>query len=60
MSKAGANTLHSKRHNNEKFDSKYEMGKKLGEGNFASVFEAKRVRLVFIWDLYILHQPPQP
>jgi hypothetical protein len=33
------NTLQSKRHNPAKFADLYEMGKKLGEGNFAIVYE---------------------
>jgi serine/threonine protein kinase len=33
------NSLYSRRHNPAKFLDMYEMGKKLGEGNFAQVFE---------------------
>ncbi len=37
--KSSLNTLQSKRHNSAKFSELYEMGKKLGEGNFATVYE---------------------
>ena len=37
--KGSLNTLQSKRHNTAKFSDMYEMGKKLGEGNFATVYE---------------------
>jgi serine/threonine protein kinase len=34
------NSLHSRRHNPNRFSDMYELGKKLGEGNFAVVHEA--------------------
>ncbi len=33
------NSLYSRRHNPKKFSDTYEVGKKLGEGNFAVVHE---------------------